>query len=179
MSWTTSPRLQAFRTAQPSKGMMQLRQTVAVKAAGPFFGPEEEFDCPDEEECEIDWDAMPGFADDDDDEEDQTIEDSLSYGSLAFASLEKERVKYEMSWQMEECQEDQDLCEDFCEDCVGRGKIPCRFCRGTAFVVFGDEFRKCLICSEGKEACSSCRGTGHIAPWATTMNQYLNGSMTV
>jgi hypothetical protein len=28
---------------------------------GIFFGPEEEFSCPDEDECEIDWDAMPGF----------------------------------------------------------------------------------------------------------------------
>ncbi|KAG7351195.1 hypothetical protein IV203_010555 [Nitzschia inconspicua] len=31
---------------------------------GVFFGPEEEFECPDEEECEIDWDKMPGFDDD-------------------------------------------------------------------------------------------------------------------
>lgn len=144
---------------------------------GPFFGPEEEFECPEEDECEIDWDAMPGF--EDDEVEDRAEKEVMAHDASPLESLEKQRVRYEMNWQIEECKDDEDLCEDFCPDCAGSGKMTCRFCRGTGFIVFGDEFRPCKICKDGLEDCSTCRGTGHIAPWVTTMEQHLNASKTI
>jgi hypothetical protein len=159
--------------------IMQPRRPLTVKAhSGPFFGPEEEFDCPDEEECEIDWDLMPGFGDDDENEVEENP-GSLSFGSLALESLERERVRFEMGWEIDECRGDEDLCEDFCSDCAGNGKVACRFCHGTNYIVLGDDFIPCIICSEGREDCAPCRGTGQIAPWATTMGQYLNVSNTL
>jgi hypothetical protein len=69
---------------------MQPHRSLAVKAhSGPFFGPEEEFDCPDKDECEIDWDAVPGFGDDNEDDVEENLE-SLSFGSLAVESLKRE-----------------------------------------------------------------------------------------
>lgn len=157
------------------------REKAFVLKAGPFFGPEEEFACPDEEECEIDWDLMPGFGDDDntvaaeeEDESDVDLQPRQSFGSQALESLEKGRVHLEMSWQMNECETDKDSCSDFCPDCAGSGYQACRFCRGVGIVAFGNEFRPCLICADavvGQEHCSSCRGTGQIAPWASTMMQ--------
>lgn len=163
----------------------QRRQTAFILGAGPFFGPEEEFTCGDDEECEIDWDLMPGFEEDeeeggnaleDEDESDVDMQPRQSFGSQAMESMEKGRVKLEMSWQIEECETDEDTCTDFCEDCAGSGKQPCRFCRGTGIVTLGNGFRPCLICVDtmkGQENCSSCRGTGQIAPWASTMEDHL------
>lgn len=146
---------------------------------GPFFGPEEEFICPDEEECEIDWDKMPEFTSDEEveDERDLDMQPPPSYGSLADASFGTGRVRLEMNWQLEECETDEDSCTDFCPECAGSGRQPCRFCRGTGIVTFGKDFRPCLICSDavvsGQENCSSCSGTGQIAPWASTMEEHL------
>lgn len=165
----------------------RLRNDVFIHRAGPFFGPEEEFVCPDEEECEIDWDRMPGFEGDDSDankvnveeESDVDLQPRPNFGTQALDSLEKGRVHLEMSWQMDECENDSDTCSDFCSDCSGSGKQPCRFCRGTGIVSFGREFRPCLICVHavvGQETCSSCRGTGKIAPWASTMKDHFKRS---
>ena len=44
---------EGFSFRSPYKGSIILK-------AGPFFGPEEEFECGEEEECEIDWSLMPG-----------------------------------------------------------------------------------------------------------------------
>lgn len=154
-----------------------------IHRAGPFFGPEEEFTCPDEEECEIDWDLMPGFEEGSDADKMDVVEESdvdlqprPNFGTQALDSLDKGRVRLEMSWQIDECETDQDTCSDFCADCAGSGKQPCRFCRGTGIVSFGMEFRPCLICVHavvGQETCSSCRGTGKIAPWASTMKDHF------
>lgn len=151
--------------------------------------------CPDEDECEIDWDKMPEFASDDDDDEplvrqqqqqqneeedesDVDLQPRPTYGSLAHTSLERGRVRLEMKWQIEECETAQGSCTDFCLECTGSGRQPCRFCRGTGVIVFGNhDFRPCLICSAtlavGHEDCSACRGTGQIAPWASTMNEHF------
>ena len=156
------------------------RKTTRFSSTGPFFAPEEEFDCPDEGECEIDWSLMPGWDDEEEDDVDDAPEASISpttYGELAAQSMERDRLKFEVNWQIDECREDHDYCEDFCEECAGSGKMVCRFCRGTKFIVFGEDFRPCIICSEGQEDCSACRGTGQVAPWATTMDHFLNETL--
>mmetsp|Transcript_20463 Transcript_20463/g.59330 ORF Transcript_20463/g.59330 Transcript_20463/m.59330 type:complete len:213 (+) Transcript_20463:104-742(+) len=156
------------------------RRNAFVHYSGPFFGPEEEFTCPDEEECEIDWDQMPGFDEPDEEGEDEADVDMQpppSYGMQALLSLDKRRVNLEMNWQMEECETDADSCTDFCEECAGSGRQPCRFCRGTGMFSVGTDIRPCLVCSKyairGQEDCSTCRGTGQIAPWASTMEGYM------
>jgi hypothetical protein len=146
---------------------------------GIFYGPPEELECGDEEECEIDWDLMPGG----DDEEtaapeniEVTPEQPGSMGAQAIPQMkqvEDVQVRLEMNWQIDECKTDEDACEDFCEECAGSGKQACRFCRGTNVLAMNGEFRKCIICTEGKEECASCRGTGFIAPWASTMDGHL------
>jgi hypothetical protein len=154
------------------------QRRVLLSPGGSFFGPEEEFICPDEEECEIDWDRMPEFTSDgDEDESDVDLQPRPTYGSLAQASLDRGRVRLEMNWQIEECESDTESCSDFCPECAGSGRQPCRFCRGTGMIVFGKDFRSCLICADapviGQEDCSACRGTGQIAPWASTMSEHL------
>jgi len=151
---------------------------VIILKAGPFFGPEEEFDCGDEEECEIDWSLMPGEEEDNEEdyeeEKDIDMQPQQSFGNQAKpASIDKSRVRLEMNWQIDECETNEDSCSDYCIDCAGSGRQACRFCRGTGLVSFGNEFRPCLICSDGTEECSSCRGTGRIAPWASTMTDHL------
>jgi len=58
-------------------GYSQLPITVTTRRSSPFLISiqsrsdivfQDEPDCPDEDECEIDWGAMPGFGDDDDDD---------------------------------------------------------------------------------------------------------------
>ncbi len=165
----------------PTRSYPSRRRQTFIHQSGPFFGPEEEFACPDEEECEIDWDLMPGFQEGADaveveDESDIDLQPRQNFSSHAGDSPEKGRVRLEMNWQIDECETDTDSCSDFCPDCAGSGQQPCRFCRGTGIVSFGNQFRPCLICANavvGQEACSSCRGTGKIAPWASTMQQHF------
>ena len=141
----------------------------------------EEDECDDEDGCEIDWEAMPD-ADDYSDDEKQSVEMFGYQVRDAFDSkpkgVEKSRVHLEMNWQIEECRDTGDSCEDFCPECAGSGEMTCQFCRGTKLVAFGNEFRPCIICSTGKVDCASCRGTGMVAPWATTMDKYLAGNST-
>jgi hypothetical protein len=169
MSWVTNPQIQRM----PSLG--RARISSSRLAAGPFFGLEEEFECPDEEQCEIDWDAMPAFEEVEASDKEDAVIDANSFAAQAFESLGKSAVRLEVTWQIDECQTDEDRCEDFCEDCAGSGIRYCRFCRGTGVTSLGEEIRACLICKKGREECSSCRGTGHIAPWATTMENFLDG----
>jgi len=121
-------------------------------------------DCPDEEECEINWDLMPGYNDNDDDEkekekvtvveEKEETQSSSSYSSTSYSSasyssyvrspplqpvkrsIEKSRVILEMNWQLEECVVDAETCTDFCADCAGSGQQWCKFCRGTRMISF-------------------------------------------
>eukprot|EP00980_Cylindrotheca_fusiformis_P005581 scaffold1184_cov132-Cylindrotheca_fusiformis.AAC.2 len=179
---------------------------TALGSGGPFFEEEYEFECPDKDECEIDWSKAPAKADtigssssipepedsddecddeegceidwdampDFDEDEAETAKPS-SFANQVQQSLnsKKGRVRLEMNWQIDECQTDEDSCEGFCEECSGSGKMPCRFCRGTKIAAYGDDYRTCIVCAEGSEDCSACRGTGKIAPWTTT---YLEGN---
>lgn len=154
IDWSKAPETEAMNTA-PSPGIPE---------------PEVIDDCEDEDECEIDWDAMPGF---NDEELEAETANQRNFGFQAQQSMEKGRVRLEMTWQIDECQTDEDSCEGFCEECAGSGKMPCRFCRGTNVVAYGNDYRTCIVCAEGSEDCSKCRGTGKIAPWTTT---YLEGN---
>ena len=124
MSWVTNLPTQKMSLL----GGGRISSSHVIVSAGPFFEPEEDFECPDEEGCEIDWDNMPGF---DDEEEEEPVLDETSFAAQAVASMERSRVQLEMRWQIDECETDVDTCEDFCEDCAGSGKQYCRFCRGT------------------------------------------------
>lgn len=148
-------------------------------------------DCPDEDECEIDWGAMPGFEDDDDEEskegstaetetssvyddrhligdETDELEPQEAYVRKVERSVDKSRTILEMNWQIENCIVDEDSCTDFCAECAGSGKTWCKFCRGTKMIAFGNEFRPCLLCEDGRVDCSACSGTGKISAWAKT-----------
>lgn len=146
--------------------------------SGIFFGPEEEFECPEEDECQIDWDRMPGFADDqeevDNDNRRGSSAQTVDSRSRAFAVEDNElevdadlqprqletsstttrktestsRLHLEMNWQMDECTTNEDTCSEFCPDCAGSGTTTCKFCRGTKTIAFGGDFRSCLVCHE-------------------------------
>lgn len=185
-------------------GRMLPRSAISRLKAGPFFEEEFEFECSeddeceidwekmpqpaqevqntaspfeceDEEECEIDWDAMPEVQDEEMNAEEgaPTPRTSTVGVEKQDESWEKGRMKLEMNWQIDECETDEDYCEDFCPDCAGSGKMPCRFCHGTGMVRYGNDIRTCMMCKDGYEECSSCRGTGKIAPWVTT---FLDGN---
>jgi hypothetical protein len=192
-SWLSrAPITSTTTTHQWSSGTQIAAET---SHPGVFFGPEEEFECPDEEECEIDWERMPGFDENEPQEVvgtpnnietesmveeytnigDEDPTDDLqpqSYEHKVANSVQKSRLLMEMSWQIDECKVDRDSCADFCPECAGSGRQLCKFCRGTRTVVFGNEFRTCLICEpDGKVECSACRGTGGVAPWVATHGQ--------
>jgi hypothetical protein len=156
---------------------------------GAFYESPREEECPSDEECEINWDLMPtGPANDEEELETSPNNPSPStteasseefpaqtMGSQLQNQLEKFQTRMEVNWQIEECETDEDSCEDFCQDCVGTGKIFCLFCSGTRTLTHGGEFRACIICQEdGKVDCDSCRGTGFIAPWAQTMDDFYH-----
>jgi len=172
------------------------RSTAIYARPGIFF--EDESECPEEDECEIDWGAMPGFEDDDDDkseeeksnekqeavieqleeinEELDELEPQEAYVRQVERSLEKSRTIFEMNWEIENCIVDKDTCTDFCSDCAGSGKNWCKFCRGTRMISLGKDFRSCLLCSDttdGRVDCSTCSGTGNISPWAKTHDKIL------
>lgn len=124
------------------------------------------FAVPDEEcydLCDIDWDLMPSFEEEEDDREEQ---------AESF-----QRMRLEMQWGMRENQEDCDLeeidtCGEFCEECTGRGWVHCRFCQGSTRLYMGENVLgptsvKCPICEFGHEMCKKCRGSGRFASWTT------------
>eukprot|EP00539_Tryblionella_compressa_P003639 CAMPEP_0178742632 /NCGR_PEP_ID=MMETSP0744-20121128/5783_1 /TAXON_ID=913974 /ORGANISM="Nitzschia punctata, Strain CCMP561" /LENGTH=200 /DNA_ID=CAMNT_0020395597 /DNA_START=25 /DNA_END=628 /DNA_ORIENTATION=- len=128
LSWMSPTLLKRPATVQTRRPMM----SVSSSLPGVFFGPEEEFECPDEEECEIDWDKMPGYDGEDEgaasneellpgkstnlytnfvDEEDADALDDLqpkSYEHEVQNSVEKSRVLFEVNWQVDECNVDHD-----------------------------------------------------------------------
>jgi hypothetical protein len=211
-STSTTPRtiqtdqcLQSDRTSLSYRAQsLQKFQTFAAGGLSFIFqGPEDE-DCKDEEECEINWDFMPGGGGGV--EVEQVVpepspteaassvdtnplplpEESMTNPTTTTASnvarsksmsdvFAGTRVRLEVNWQIDECKTDIDMCEDFCEDCAGSGRVACRFCRGTGMLAMNGEFKPCPICDHGYEKCQSCRGTGFIAPWALTMGAHLKG----
>lgn len=143
-------------------------------------------DCPDEDECEIDWSSMPGFEEEEEEstkekettnvyedlhligDETDDLEPQNAYVRQVQPSIEKSRTILEMNWQIENCVVDEDTCTDFCAECAGSGKAWCKFCRGTGMIAFGNDFRSCLLCVNGRVDCDACSGTGKISPWAKT-----------
>lgn len=87
-------------------------------------------DC--EDECDIDWDAMPGW-----DEEKEPKTQQAAAVASSEPSPETLRLRLEMAWQQDEAQEDCDIEEPVtcgsepCNTCRGRGWSDCRFCHGT------------------------------------------------
>ena len=170
---------------------------LALNSQSGIFFEESDPDCPDEDECEIDWSAMPGFDDDEDDDskkneefsklnettnivekhligdEADELEPREAYVRQVERSVDKSRTILTMNWEIENCEVDEDSCTDFCAECAGSGKTWCKFCRGTGIIAFGDEFRSCLLCKEGRVDCNACSGTGKISAWAKTHDKAL------
>jgi hypothetical protein len=155
-------------------------------------------DCPDEEECEIDWSLMPTTTDEytdmnvqDDDEHVEEQDEYNDFKEVDYApatvteDFSRMRLRLEMQWQMtaaaKECNVDQpDTCDsDPCEDCEGRGWKQCRFCKGTTVLWMqqpqGGEstFSNCRICDKGAENCRSCKGSGWISNWTKLQENKL------
>jgi hypothetical protein len=190
-----------------SNGDSDKNENSSINANGGENDDDEE-ECPDEEECEIDWSKMPGG----DEEQAQASASSTSHDKQGIETTaeiqndeqikeeEKEedehvlihvrnlRLRMEMLWQMTEAAVDCDVdnpptCgSDPCQDCAGRGRIECRFCRGTTVLwmrqpggVSGDgggdnnndtsSFTTCNICQKGTETCRSCQGSGWVSGW--------------
>lgn len=143
-----------------------------------FFRPPEEEECGEEEACEIDWDNMPGF------EEEQQEEAQVAEQELT----DHQRLRLEMMWGVAQAAEDCDIehpdtCgSQPCQDCHGRGQRECRFCHGRGTLMWmrtaddGDihavecassaKVEPCRICQTlGVETCSKCKGTGWVAEW--------------
>ena len=146
LAWTTtnpyfiSSTKRKFINSQSTLTLLQARlQSI-------YQGPEDEEECPDEEECEINWDLMPSWDDDEDESDSSAVEEPKSASKMTTnpsnvardevaseaVALQGSRVRLEVNWQIDECNTDHDSCEDFCPDCSGAGKMTCRFCRGTA-----------------------------------------------
>jgi hypothetical protein len=165
--------------------LSRLARTSAVNrhALLALFGPLPEFDdnCEEQGECEINWDLMPGGDENEEVAEEDNLQESKpkakskatsrpTMGEHALKSIDNTRVRLEASWEIEECKTSVASCEDFCNECSGSGRQACRFCRGTNMLML-DTFRVCPICEQGKEDCEPCRGTGFIAPWASTVDE--------
>lgn len=91
-----------------------------------------------------------------------------------------QRMRLEMQWELRNNAEDCDLeeidtCGDFCVDCVGVGRVQCRFCQGAGKLHLpetnlygGERIQPCPVCNQsGTEECKACRGSGRIAPWTS------------
>lgn len=61
-------------------------------------------------------------------------------------------------------------CGYTCSVCQGEGSNLCKFCKGTGFLMLGDELigtsNDCPVCNgTGETPCKMCRGSGMIARW--------------
>lgn len=115
---------------------------------------EDDDGCEDEEECEIDWDSMPGFG--------ETNEQEPATENL--------RNRLEMSWALDEVKDECDVFRPItcggspCRVCRTSGRMACRFCHGRTYNEHLNAV--CPICDErGQEVCSNCRGSGWVADW--------------
>jgi len=64
----------------------------------------------------------------------------------------------------------EEMCGNICLMCDGVGELPCRFCRGTGFLMLGHELigtlNDCPVCrGGGYEECKECMGAGNVAQW--------------
>ena len=87
--------------------------------------------------------------------------------------VERDRIRLEMAYELFETKDDCDLddistCASRCDDCMGVGTKPCRFCLGTKSIslIGATSDMPCPVCDQkGVEVCSKCRGSGQIASW--------------
>jgi DnaJ-class molecular chaperone len=87
--------------------------------------------------------------------------------------VERDRIRLEMAYELFETKDDCDLddistCASRCDDCMGVGTKPCRFCLGTKSIslVGATSDMPCPVCDQkGVEICSKCRGSGQVASW--------------
>jgi len=61
-------------------------------------------------------------------------------------------------------------CGNECPLCIGEKVLICKYCRGTGFLIMGDELigtgNNCTICmGKGETECKRCMGSGYIAKW--------------
>ena len=134
--------------------------TVARRGSSIFYEVDPD-ECPDEEECEINWDLMPGFAENEDTEDEETATTQQKEAEAVYASQQltqqhtlgkyerttvtKSRMLLDMTWQIEQCEVEEEAeamatslsssCTDFCAECAGAGTHYCNFCRGTRYVI--------------------------------------------
>ena len=139
---------EAFVPRNTRPVVVQRRSLPPTLAAYPPDNNLPGFDCDDDGECEIDWDAMPSFDEqnmDNETEEDDEVE-AVFYDDLEIAqervgarnpTVEHRRLHMEMQWQLtetaDECVvEKPETCgSEKCAECHGRGWSDCRFCHGT------------------------------------------------
>ena len=115
---------------------------IYIQSRSDIFS-QDESDCPDEEECEIDWGAMPGFGDDD---EDDTKKESSTKEQEATATGEGRHLIVDETDELEP----QEVYVRKVERSV-------------------DTSRKILEMNWQIENCDvACSGTGAISPWAKT-----------
>jgi hypothetical protein len=158
IDWSRMPGGDAEEEAETSASSSSNNQDQGTITAKIQDGDDFE-ECPDEEECEIDWSRMPGG----DAEEEETSSSSSTRDQGAIAAkiqdayldededdeddddeydvpsplVPRGRLSLEMQWQMTADAVECDVYRpatcgsDPCEDCKGRGWNECRFCRGT------------------------------------------------
>ena len=90
----------------------------------------------------------------------------------------------ELVWKIREEMDDcdvskGDICGDKCVNCGGNGEIQCNYCRGTGFLMLGDELigtnNDCPAC-KGKcmIECKKCMGAGYIVEWRKNFDNNIN-----
>lgn len=160
-------------------------------------------DSDDNEEYDIDWNAMSSWHDqqndDDDDEleavfydeqqeeeeeEEQEIRLSTTprsnLGKNKGPSVEQRRVQMEMQWQLEEATDEcivekPETCgSEPCADCHGKGWNDCRFCRGTAVL----RLDKSALLESSSSSSSSLLDDDNNGQAPTTMANILSSSAT-
>lgn len=99
----------------------------------------------------------------------------FSINAMALSNQLQQIKNLELAWNIRENIEhceitDHDSCGSICKTCEGDGKLRCRFCGGTGFLMLDGVLigtaNKCPVCNGiGFEECKECMGAGHIAHW--------------
>lgn len=92
-----------------------------------------------------------------------------------------DRIKHlDLIWkireEMEECDVNKDdICGGKCLQCDGKGEVVCVYCRGTGFLMLGNDLigtnNDCPVCNgTGMNECKKCMGAGYIVKWRHDYN---------